>query len=89
MRMPGMTTTQFDQIWQDLKEVGLAHPKGLIYHAAGPKGNDMVIVDVWDSIESFNEFRETLIPILAKYQIPKIEPDLTPVHLEYNSLNQK
>jgi hypothetical protein len=89
MTMPGMTTAQFDQIWNDLRKVGLAHPKGLIYHAAGPKGNNMIIVDVWDSVESFHKFRETLLPILAKYGIPRLEPELTPVYLDYNSLDQK
>ena len=89
MSMPGMTTARFDQIWDELRRAGLAHPKGLIYHAAGPKGNNMIIVDVWDSIESFHKFRETLLPILSKYGLPKIEPELTPVYLEYNSLDQK
>ena len=81
--IPGMTSKQYDQAWEDLRAAGHANPKGLIHHVGAPQGNNMVVVDVWESAEAFSKFGETLIPILGKLGVAKVEPVITPVQYEY------
>ena|ERR1700752_2709818 len=78
--IPNMTTKVYDQVWENLLAAGHANPKGLIHHVGGPQGNNIVVVDVWESAEAFNKFGETLIPILTKAGVTKVEPVVTPVH---------
>ena len=80
--IPGMTSKQFDQAWDELRKAGLEHPSGLIHHVAGQQGNNWVVVDVWESAEHFNKFGETLMPILGKVGVTPVPPVITPVHYE-------
>ena len=64
--MPGMTSSQYDQIWQDLRAMGHENPKGLVYHVGAATANGWMVVDVWESAGHFNEFGKTLMPILVK-----------------------
>jgi len=81
--LPGMTASQYDQIWNDLKAAGEGNPKGLIHHVGAPTANGWSVVDVWQSAELFNEFGKKLMPILAKNGVPPVEPMVLPVHYEY------
>lgn len=81
---PGMTSKQYDQVWDDLRAVGQSHPEGLLYHVGAPTADGWTVVDVWESEELFNEFGKTLIPILEKNQITSKEPTVTQVHYSYS-----
>jgi hypothetical protein len=52
------------------KEMGIADenlPKGLIAHYAAPTGNGMLVCDVWESKEDFEEFAAgVLMPAMEK-----------------------
>ena len=78
---PGVSLKQYDGVWDDLRAAGQAHPKGLISHvgAATPDGG-LLVVDVWESEEAFNEFGKTLMPLIAKQDIPMIPPKVLPAH---------
>jgi hypothetical protein len=52
---------------------------------AGIQGNNLIVVDVWESLEAFNKFGEVLVPILKNAGFPNIKPLITPVHYEYYS----
>ena len=80
--IPGMTAKQYDQAWKDLRAAGYANPKGLVHHTGAQQGNNWVVVDVWESIEHFNKFGETLMPILKKIGVAQVPPVITPVHYE-------
>ena len=84
MDIPGMTTKQYDQVWQDLRAAVYENPKGLVHHVGAPTAKGFKVVDVWENTDKFNEFGQTLIPILNKNGIPSIEPIVTPLHFEYN-----
>jgi hypothetical protein len=52
-------------------EAGLAHvhpadgslPEGQTFHVAGPTGDGWIVIALWDSVESWERFRdETLVP---------------------------
>ena len=81
--IPGWTAKEFDKTWEDLRAAGAANPNGLLYHVAGQQGNNWVVTDVWESAEQFAKFGETLGPLLAKNNAPKVDPVITPVYFEY------
>jgi hypothetical protein len=85
--IPGMTSKMYDQIWDELRQAGQSHPEGLHHHVGAQQGNNWIVVDVWESMEAFNKFGETLMPILAKagVNMDSAKPVITPVHYEYDA----
>ena len=81
--IPGMTIKQFDQAWDALRSAGFAHPKGLIHHTGAQYGNNMLVVDVWESQDHWDKFAPTLGPILGKLGVADAPPLIVPVHYEY------
>jgi hypothetical protein len=61
-----LTPTQYDEIWRLLREQQADHPKGRLSHVGFELDGTMRVVDVWDSIEHFEAFGATLLPIIAK-----------------------
>ncbi len=80
---PGTSASKLDKAWEECRANGYANPKGLLHHVGGVLGNDLIVVDVWESIEAFNKFGEFLMPVLSKVGFPNIKPVITPVHYEY------
>lgn len=83
---PGMTTKQYDQAWEEMRAAGKSNPKGLLHHVGGQQGNNLVVVDVWESAEAFTKFGETLMPILTKLNVANVQPVITPVHYEFSGV---
>ena len=81
-----MTSKQYDQAWEEVRKAGHSHPKGCISHVGGQQGNNLVVVDVWESVEAFNKYGETLMPILGKLGVTQVQPVITPVHYEYSGV---
>jgi hypothetical protein len=81
---PNMTAKQYDQVWQDLRAAGHENPKGLIHHASPQTDKGLKIVDVWEDFSKFNEFGQTLMPILSKNGIIPIVPMVSPLYNEYS-----
>jgi|SRR5450432_1497730 hypothetical protein len=86
--IPGMTAKKYDQAWEDLRAAGESNPIGLLHHVGGPQGNNWVVVDVWESVDAFNKYGETLMPILGKLgvAVDQVKPVITPVHYEYEGV---
>ena len=82
--LPGVSLQQYDQAWSDLRAAGYSHPQGLLHHAGAHDGNDLIVVDVWESADAFGKFGETLVPILAKNGMPNVPPTILPLHYEYS-----
>ena len=58
---------------------GSGHPA--VSHVAAQTAEGMVIVDVWDSPESFGRFAEEQItPAAQSADMPPLEPRFVPVH---------
>jgi hypothetical protein len=60
-----------DLKWEDYErvdaELGSTAPDGLIVHVAGPHGGGVRIIDVWESEEAFERFREErLVPAVTR-----------------------
>ena len=56
---------QYDEIWRQLREAKADHPAGRLSHVGFEQDGVMRVVDVWDTIDSFQAFGETLMPIIA------------------------
>jgi len=79
---PGVTSKQYDQVWDELRKAGFDHPQGLVHHTSAQQGNNWIVVDVWESENHFKKFGETLMPILKKVNVPSIQPIVSPVYYE-------
>lgn len=82
---PGMTVKEYDQIWNDLRAAGHQNPNGLIHHAGAPDEKGIKVVDVWENKAKFNEFGQTLMPILSKHGVKEPKPVILPLHYEINN----
>ena len=70
----GMTAGRYDTVLQQLEDAGQGAPAGRSYHCSFFVGEELHVVDVWDSHETFAAFGETLMPILAANGVDPGEP---------------
>lgn len=56
MEIPGGTTAQYDRVNEILGIDASDPPPGLISHTAGSTDDGLMIVDVWESQQAFEEF---------------------------------
>lgn len=76
----GFTLEIYDEAVRRLEAAGAGAPAGRTYHAAMDNGQGLVnVFDVWDSMESFAAFGETLVPILAELGAAPAEPMVLPI----------
>lgn len=75
----GFTSELYDEAVAKLEAAGAGAPAGRIYHVAMESGDLINVFDVWDSMESFEAFGETLIPILGELGAGPAEPMVLPV----------
>ena len=74
-----LTKAQYDEIWQHLRDRHADHPIGRLSHVAFEHGGVMRVVDVWDSMENFETFGQTLLPLIAKVG-GEATPEIAEVH---------
>lgn len=72
----GFTEAKYQQTIQKLEEAGLGNPKGRSFHVSYGDKNEVEIFDIWESIEDFEAFGKTLIPILSAMGIQLGKPDI-------------
>jgi hypothetical protein len=53
---------------------------GLVFHCAMEAGGTIRVFDVWESMEQFQRFEETLLPILGKLGADHGEPQVATIH---------
>ena len=72
-----MTAEKYDQVIARLDAAGVGAPQGREYHACFGTGDQMRVVDVWSSLEEFEAFGATLMPILAEVGVEVAEPAIS------------
>jgi len=75
-----MSATQYDECIKRLQQAGAGAPKGRLYHICYGNENELGVLDVWESSESFDEFGEVLMPILQELGIDSGQPEVSEVH---------
>jgi hypothetical protein len=75
-----MSAAKYDECIRRLEQAGAGAPKGRLYHVCYGDKNDVRVFDVWESSESFDEFGQTLMPILQELSIDPGTPEISEVH---------
>jgi hypothetical protein len=76
----GFTKAKYDEVNKQLAAAGAAAPKGRSYHVCYGDPNGVNVTDVWDSMEDFQAFGNTLIPIMQSLGLDPGQPDIQQVH---------
>ncbi|MFI5185945.1 MAG: hypothetical protein ACHQF0_04435 [Chitinophagales bacterium] len=76
----GMSVAQYDECIRRLEAAGAGNPKGRLYHVCYGDPTNLRVTDVWDNVENFEKFGQTLMPILNEIGINPGQPDVYPVH---------
>jgi hypothetical protein len=82
LEVPGGTTAKYDRT-NEILGIHDEHdvPAGLISHVCGETDDGIVVVDVWDSVVSLDDFaNHRLGAALEKAEMPPAEPHTSPVH---------
>lgn len=76
----GMTAASYDVTIKELEAAGAGKPKGRLHHSAFDTPDGFRVYDVWTSMEDFDAFGATLIPILQAHGIDPGKPDIMELH---------
>lgn len=75
-----MNAAKYDECIKRLEQAGAGAPNGRLYHVSYGSTNELGVLDVWASQETFDEFGKTLMPILQELGIDPGEPEISEVH---------
>jgi hypothetical protein len=75
-----MTAEQYDRVIEQLQASGAGAPPGRRYHACFGPDHRLTVFDVWDSMEEFQAFATTLMPILANEHVEMAPPEPLEIH---------
>jgi hypothetical protein len=76
----GMTLDQFNEVHRLLTEAGAAAPAGRLHHSCFGEDGDLMVYDVWESMEECQAFGEVLMPIVGSIGLDVGEPAFMPIH---------
>ena len=76
----GMSSAKYDECIAKLKAAGAGAPKGREYHVCYGNPSGLNVTDIWDSMENFEAFGQTLMPILQSLGVDPGQPDVREVH---------
>jgi hypothetical protein len=75
-----MTAEQYRRVTEQLDVARAARPPGRRFHVCFGHGDQLIMFDVWDSIEELDAFTATLTPILASEHIVLAPPQPLEIH---------
>ena len=76
----GFTAANYDEVIKQLDAAGAGAPKGRSYHVCYGDPNSVQVTDVWDSMEDFQAFGNTLVPIMQSLGADPGQPEIQEVH---------
>jgi hypothetical protein len=75
-----MNAAQFEEITNRLARAGAERPAGRLFHVCHGAGDQLRVIDVWESGEQLDRFGQALMPILQELGIEVGQPVVSPVH---------
>jgi hypothetical protein len=72
----GFTAAKYHEGVKQLEAAGAGAPKGRIFHVSYGDANGVDITDVWESMEDFQAFGLTLVPIMNSLGVDPGKPDV-------------
>ena len=76
----GFTAAKYDEVIKQLNAAGAGAPKGRSHHVCYGDPNSLHVADVWDNMEDFQAFGQTLVPIMLSLGVDPGQPDIQQVH---------
>lgn len=78
----GFTPDVYDEAIRQLEQAGagIGSVPGRISHCAMEAGGNIQIFDVWESMEQFEKFGQTMLPIMSKLGVDPGEPQVATIH---------
>lgn len=76
----GFSAAKYDEVIKQLNAAGAGNPKGRSHHVCYGDPNSVHVTDVWDSMEDFQAFGQTLLPIMHSLGADPGQPDIQQVH---------
>lgn len=74
-----MDQARYEETMRRLDDAGAGQPEGRLHHVIYGEGDRLRVFDVWDSMESFERFGATLMPILGEIGIDAGQPEVAEV----------
>jgi hypothetical protein len=78
-RPSGFPLAKYQEVIKRLKAAGAGSPKGRSYHVCYGDANSVYVTDVWDSMEEFEAFGKTLVPIMNELGADPGQPEIQKV----------
>ena len=76
-----LTKAQYDEVVRREQATGKFPPDGREYHVCFGTDGDLLISEIWDSVEQLQAYGEVLMPILADLGLQfSAEPEVFEVH---------
>jgi hypothetical protein len=76
----GFTAAKYDEVIKQLNAAGAGATKGRRYHVCYGDPKSVQVTDVWDNMEDFQAFGQTLVPIMESLGADPGQPDIQQVH---------
>ena len=76
----GLTAAKYDEVIKQLNAAGAGAPKGRSYHVCFGDPNSLFVSEIWDNMDDFQAFGQTLLPIMQSIGLDPGEPVVLPVH---------
>ncbi len=76
----GFTAAKYAEVIKQLEAAGAGSPKGRSYHVCYGDPDNLNVTDTWDSMEDFQAFGLTLLPIMNSLGLDPGKPDIQEVH---------
>jgi len=78
-RPTGFSLATYQEVIKRLEAAGAGSPKGRSYHVCYGDANAVHVTDVWDSMEDFQAFGQTLVPIMNALGADPGQPQISEV----------
>ena len=76
----GFPVSKYNEAIKKLQTSGEGSPKGRSYHVCYGDKNEVDILDIWESMEDFEAFGKTLVPILTSLGVNLGKPDIQEIY---------
>lgn len=73
-----MSRDAYEQVFRELQAVGQDTTPARLSHVCIDRDGTLEVIDVWASIEEFQAFGATLMPILGKLGVTLPPPSISP-----------
>jgi hypothetical protein len=75
----GFSLATYQEAVKQLEAAGAGAPKGRSYHVCYGNPSNVQVTDVWDSMEEFQAFGQTLVPIMKALGADPGQPEIQEV----------